>query len=498
VNDTPTVENPISDVTVDEDAADTLIDLSGVFGDVDSGDSLTLSIEGNTNSGLVTTNLVGTDLTLSYAADQYGSADITVRATDPSLDWIEDVFTVTVNPVNDAPTVANPIADVNVNEDAADALIDLSGVFADVDPGDSLTLSLEGNTNTGLVTTNLVGDQLTLSYAADQFGTADITIRAMDLQGDWVEDVFTVTVNPVGDIVDRHIFYNNSVLDGNDPTVNVADDAAIALDKKVLLPGGTASFANYTSYSRGINGLMVDLDELADAVTAADFEFEVNSASDPDTWVPGPVPMSVTVREDVGAGGSDRVTVVWADNAIENQWVKVTVLANANTDLADSDEFYFGSVIGDTDGDAQVDSDDYSAVLSQFGQAGSGLTADFNADGGVDFTDFAALRPHYGTSVLLPTPPAPAPQAATAATSAPLAPVVSQPSVTYDLVSTNDPLPAVPAEDIPDLLFESPGVYVSQSRPVMSDSAATVLYPEVQALRLPILGGKPREYKALG
>ena len=37
------------------------------------------------------------------------------------------------------------------------------------------------------------------------------------------------------------------------------DDAAIATDKTALLPGETASLANYTSYSRGINGIMVDL-----------------------------------------------------------------------------------------------------------------------------------------------------------------------------------------------------------------------------------------------
>jgi hypothetical protein len=75
------------------------------------------------------------------------------------------------------------------------------------------------------------------------------------------------------DVVQRHIFYNNSRFDGNDP----ADDAAIAPDKQALLPGQTADFANYTSYSRGINGIMVDIAGLPEEVTltAADFAFRM-------------------------------------------------------------------------------------------------------------------------------------------------------------------------------------------------------------------------------
>ena len=44
---------------------------------------------------------------------------------------------------------------------------------------------------------------------------------------------------------------------------SAADDQAIATDKTALLPGETATFANYTSYSLGINGIMVDVADLA-------------------------------------------------------------------------------------------------------------------------------------------------------------------------------------------------------------------------------------------
>ena len=58
-------------------------------------------------------------------------------------------------------------------------------------------------------------------------------------------------------MVGRQIFYNNSAFD--DPATGGSDDDAIATDKEALLPGETAGFANYTSYSRGINGIKVAL-----------------------------------------------------------------------------------------------------------------------------------------------------------------------------------------------------------------------------------------------
>ena len=70
------------------------------------------------------------------------------------------------------------------------------------------------------------------------------------------------------------------------------------------------------------------------ALTAADFQFKVGNDNNPAAWTAAPAPASVTVRSGAGTNGSDRVTIIWADNAIENQWLQVTVLANANTGLS--------------------------------------------------------------------------------------------------------------------------------------------------------------------
>jgi hypothetical protein len=42
---------------------------------------------------------------------------------------------------------------------------------------------------------------------------------------------------PPGTVVTRHVFDNNSFFDGNDPTPNAGDDAAMDATKTALLPG---------------------------------------------------------------------------------------------------------------------------------------------------------------------------------------------------------------------------------------------------------------------
>ncbi|MBU0655487.1 MAG: tandem-95 repeat protein [Gammaproteobacteria bacterium] len=217
--DAPVVTNPIGDVTTTEDASDGSINLNNVFADGD-GDSITLSVQGNTNSALVTPTLNGTTLTLDYLPDAYGTADITIRAMAGGLS-VDDTFRVTVSAVDDAPRVANSIADVPVNEDAANTSISLGNVFSDPE-NDSITLSVPTNTNAALVTPTLNGTTLTLAYAADGYGSANITVRAT-ANGKMVEDTFAVTVNAVSDPPTA-----------NNMTVNATEDTAA----EITLNGG--------------------------------------------------------------------------------------------------------------------------------------------------------------------------------------------------------------------------------------------------------------------
>ena len=195
-NNEPTVANPVDDVTVDEDADSTTINLSDVFADVED-DELQLSVELNTNGELVDVTLDGATLTLDYAANQSGTAEITLRATDSGGLFVETRFLVTVNSVNDVPTVENSINDVTVDQDADNTVIDLSGTFADVED-EELTLTVR-NSNGDLLSATVNGSRLTLDYADGQSGSGEITVRATDSNGDFVETTFDVTVNSTAD-----------------------------------------------------------------------------------------------------------------------------------------------------------------------------------------------------------------------------------------------------------------------------------------------------------
>ena len=69
------------------------------------------------------------------------------------------IVNLTLNPVNDSPTLNQAIAPITVNEDAANTLIDLTNVFNDVD-GDAIVQSIFANTNPGLVTATVILDFL--------------------------------------------------------------------------------------------------------------------------------------------------------------------------------------------------------------------------------------------------------------------------------------------------------------------------------------------------
>ena len=104
--------------------------------------------------------------------------------------------------MNNSPTTIG-ITDVTVTEDAAATSIDLNAAFDDVDNPDSeLTYAITGNTSIGLFTTtavNPVTGELVLDYAADMNGTSQISIRATDPTGAFVDTLFTVTVTAVND-----------------------------------------------------------------------------------------------------------------------------------------------------------------------------------------------------------------------------------------------------------------------------------------------------------
>ena len=122
---------------------------------------------------------------------------------------------------------------------------------------------------------------------------------------------------------------------------------AIDTSKTALLPGISSSSSNYTNYTRGLNRILVDVANLAGPVSNSDFAFaEWNGISNGGFRATWAIP-TITVIPSGGAAGATRIQIAFGDNAIQNTWLRITMLANANTGLASNDVFYFGNAVGD-------------------------------------------------------------------------------------------------------------------------------------------------------
>ena len=223
-------------------------------------------------------------------------------------------------------------------------------------------------------------------------------------------------------VADRHVFYDGSYWDGNTAGANVVggpgengDDGAIATDKWALLPGGTATTANYTTYSKGINGIMVDVAGLANPTAVGDdvfteFDFKVGNDNTPSGWTTAAAPSDVDVR-DLG-GGVSRISFFWAAGAIPtHNWLQVTVKADADTGLATPDVFYFGSAIGDATGDGWTLFGDLSTVFGLIDSGGTDIEdhGDINRDGFTLFGDMSLVFANIDSEekLVMITTPAP-------------------------------------------------------------------------------------------
>ena len=119
VNDRPT-SSGITDVSVEEDSTNTIINLYSVFDDVEDADSqLTYQIVQNTNPALFQTaaiNPLTGRLVLRYDANMNGSSTLTVMAQDTEGLIVTESFEVEVTPVNDVPDTKRDFYSVRGDE----------------------------------------------------------------------------------------------------------------------------------------------------------------------------------------------------------------------------------------------------------------------------------------------------------------------------------------------------------------------------------------------
>jgi len=280
-NTAPVVSAAIADQVYDEHFSSSTIDISGVFSDVD-GDVLTYSATSSSGS-VVSVSVSGSDLIITEVG--LGTSTITVTASD-GLASVSDVFTVTVNNVNDAPIVANPLADLSPNEGFGSTTVNLTAVFSDPD-GNPLTYTASSS-NTSAVTVSVSGTTLTITEVAP--GVSNITVTASDGSLS-VNDVFTVNVNNI-----------------NDSPVVVAGIADQSLNE------------HFTTTTIDLSGVFMDPD--GDNLTLTP------SSSSPIVVTVGISGTTLTINE-VGLGSSN-ITITASDGTLSASDVFVVTVNNVN------------------------------------------------------------------------------------------------------------------------------------------------------------------------
>ncbi|KOR33688.1 hypothetical protein AM228_28385, partial [Planktothricoides sp. SR001] len=209
--------NTIANASINEDAAQQTITLTGISDIETATNALTLTATSD-NTGLtgtptITNNNNGT-ATLQYTpvANANGTANISVTVTDGDGGTVTKTFAVNVNAVNDAPsftTTGNPAA---VNEDAGAQTVTAWATFnpgAANESAQTATYTVSNISNAGLFATAPAIDangNLTYTPAANVNGTSTFDVQVQDSGGTAnggvntsTTQTFTITVNSVND-----------------------------------------------------------------------------------------------------------------------------------------------------------------------------------------------------------------------------------------------------------------------------------------------------------
>ncbi len=205
VNDAPTISD-VSNQSVNEDTV--MPAVTFIVGDVETAAG-SLSVSGTSSNQTIVPNAniaiggTGANRTVSVtpASNQNGSATITLTVSDGSLTGT-DTFVLTVNTVNDSPTISS-IANQTINEDVATGALTFTVGDVETAAG-SLTVTRTSGNQTLIPLANVVlggsgaNRTVTVTPGLNQVGSTSINLTVSDGLNS-TNTSFTVTVNAVND-----------------------------------------------------------------------------------------------------------------------------------------------------------------------------------------------------------------------------------------------------------------------------------------------------------
>ena len=295
VNDAPTLD-ALTDITRNEGDGEQTVSLTGIT--AGGGETQLLSITAvSDNTGLIPDPTVDFDsqsstgtLKFTPAADQFGTATITVLVEDGGLDndlgtqedngTVSRAFDVVLAPVNDEP-MFDPVAGLVLPENSLTHVLDITGISAGVGENQPLQITTSSS-NTSVVlhptvtSRSVLGSDtrlVTVTPVPDQYGIATITVTVedggLDLDLNTAEDnatfsqTFDVTItpdtdNPPSPVTPHGKMFIHETLSGDSlvsyqlPAVNVNGEAINGLFNRItatssdaaLIPDPTVLYAS--------------------------------------------------------------------------------------------------------------------------------------------------------------------------------------------------------------------------------------------------------------
>ena len=183
--------------TVDEDSSPTCIDLYADFQDEGTPDQ-NLQFEWVDQDGddlFSSVDISNGTLTLSYAPDAFGQSDITIRVTNAEGVSTEQNYSITVNPVNDAPTTTG-LSNIEVAQGSPTFGVPVWPAFNDAEDGQNLTFNYSVNDTAGIIDEIGVNEGLlSITPSSIHHGATEITITGTDTGGASVQTGFDFTVD---------------------------------------------------------------------------------------------------------------------------------------------------------------------------------------------------------------------------------------------------------------------------------------------------------------
>uniref|UniRef100_A0AB33KSZ5 PA14 domain-containing protein n=1 Tax=Tenacibaculum sp. Pbs-1 TaxID=3238748 RepID=A0AB33KSZ5_9FLAO len=379
---TISVDNITADNIVNASEAGSTIAVTGtVGGDFNTGDTVTLTINGNSYTGTVdasgnySINVPGSDL----AAD----TDTTVEASVATTDGSGNAGSANTNHVYNVDTTA-PVPTISVDNITADNIVNASEagttiavtgtVGGDFNTGDTVTLTINGNSYTGTVdgsgnySINVPGSDL----AADADTTVEASVSSIDSDGNR------------GSALNTHKYYlQDTDNDGISDVVDVDDDNDGIPDVEegdglVDTDGdGIPDSLDLDSDNDGINDVIEggngDLDTNEDGVIDSGDSGYTDANGD------GQADDSVDDDEEPDTDGDG--TPDYQDLDSDNDGINDVIEGGNESSDTNGDGVIDSNDMGGSDSDEDGISDSVDGDINNFGEGGNGDDTPLDTDG---------------------------------------------------------------------------------------------------------------------